>query len=463
MSFSRRHVLAGGAAALAFSGFARNVLAQEAETYTNQVPGYGPLVRDPFSVIDLPEGFQYRVISQAGQTMDDGLIVPTTADGMGCFPVRSRFGLGGNRVALVRNHELDHDETFLGAFGNGNQYADRIDPAKVYDRDPQGRALPGGTTTLIYDLDARRTVRQHLSLAGTSTNCAGGVTPWGSWLTCEETHEKAGEGVGQDHGWVFEVPASARGPVDPVPLKAMGRFDHEAACVDPLTGIVYLTEDEDDSLFYRFIPNTPGRLHEGGRLQALAIEGLAGADLRNWAGVHTWNRGDWLDVRWIDLNEVESPNADLRLRGHAAGAALFARGEGLTWGDGELYATCTSGGPSEFGQIVRLVPGRDGARDRIQLFLESGDDRVYDYGDNLTVTPWGDLLVCEDRYSEEAIHLRAITPDGRAYTVARNAYEGNGEFCGVCVSPDGSTVFLNIQKPGITLAITGPWSSLRNS
>jgi len=463
MTFSRRHVLAGGAAALAFSGFARNVLAQEAETYTNQVPGYGPLVRDPLGVIDLPEGFQYRVISQAGQTMDDGLIVPTTADGMGCFPVRSRFGLGGNRVALVRNHELDHDETYLGAFGNGNQYADRIDPAKVYDRDPQGRALPGGTTTLIYDLDERRTVRQHLSLAGTSTNCAGGVTPWGSWLTCEETHERAGEGVGQDHGWVFEVPASARGPVDPVPLRAMGRFDHEAACVDPLTGVVYLTEDEDDSLFYRFIPNTPGRLHEGGRLQALAIEGAAGADLRNWAGVQTWSRGDWLDVRWIDLDDVESPNADLRLRGHAAGAALFARGEGLTWGEGELYATCTSGGPSQFGQIVRLVPGRDGARDRIQLFLESGDDRVYDYGDNLTVTPWGDLLVCEDRYSEEAIHLRGITPDGRAYTVARNAYEGNGEFCGVCVSPDASTVFLNIQKPGITLAITGPWSSLRNS
>lgn len=463
MTFSRRGVLAGGATALAFSGFARNVLAQEPESYRNEVVGYGPLVRDPLGVIDLPHGFQYRVVSQAGQTMDDGLIVPHTADGMGCFAVRSRFGLGGNRVALVRNHELDHDDAHLGAFGAGNQLADRIDPDKVYDRDRHGRPLAGGTTTIIYDLDDRRTVRQHLSLAGTSTNCAGGITPWGTWLTCEETHERAGEGVGRDHGWVFEVPASARGPAEPLPLRAMGRFDHEAACVDPLTGIVYLTEDEDDSLFYRFLPHQPGRLLAGGRLQALAIEGAPGADLRNWAGVQTWDRGDWLDVRWIDLDNVESPDADLRMRGHAAGAALFARGEGLTWGDGQLYATCTSGGAAGFGQIVRLAPGRGGARDRLQLFLESGDDRVYDYGDNLTVSPWGDLLVCEDRYSEERIHLRAITPDGRAYTVARNAYEGNGEFCGVCVSPDASTVFVNIQKPGITLAITGPWSSSTSS
>ena len=463
MSLSRRHVLAGGAAALAFSGFARNVLGQETETYRNEVPGYGPLVRDPLGVIDLPQGFEYRILSQAGQTMDDGLLVPHTADGMGCIPLRNRFGFGSNRVALICNHELDKDDDTVTAFGAGHHLQGGLDPAKVYDRDDLGRVIGGGTTTLIYDMDDRRIVRRHLSLAGTSTNCAGGVTPWGSWLTCEETSIKAGEGVGRDHGWVFEVPASERGLVTPVPLTAMGRFDHEAACVDPLTGVVYLTEDEDDSLFYRFIPNTPGRLHEGGRLQAMMIEGAPGADLRNWNGAVTWNGGDWLDVRWIDLDEVESPNADLRLRGHAAGAALFARGEGLTWGDGELYFTCTSGGPSQFGQIVRLAVGRDGSADRVQLFLESGDDRVYDYGDNLTVTPWGDLLVCEDRYTEEAIHLRGITPDGRAYTVARNAFEGNGEFCGACVSPDGSTVFLNIQKPGITLAITGPWSSLRNS
>lgn len=458
MTFSRRKVLAGGAAALAFSGFARTALAQAGQDYLNQIPGYGPLTADPNGLLELPEGFSYRIIGRVGDAMDDGLVVPGLFDGMGCFPGE------GSQVILVRNHELKMRHRDVGPAGPGQHLADRIDPAKVYDTYSDGALLGGGTTTVVYDLAEQRVVRQHLSLTGTSTNCAGGVTPWGSWLTCEETSYRAGEGVNKDHGWVFEVPASATGPVDPVPLKAMGRFDHEAACVDPVTGIVYLTEDEDDSLLYRFIPNTPGQLADGGRLQALAIEGAPQADTRNWNGAVLWRMGDWLDVRWIDLEDVEAPDSDLRLRGHAAGAALFARGEGLTWGEGEAYVTCTSGGVIGKGQIMRLVAGRDGAPDRIQLFLESADDRVYDYGDNLTVAPWGHLLVCEDRDDDGAIcHLRGVTPEGQVYAIARNIHPERGEFCGVCVSPDGSTVFVNIQDPDFTLAITGPWSSLRNS
>lgn len=460
MSFSRRHLLAGGATALAFSGFARNVLAQQAgaDTYRNEIEGYGPLITDPLGICDLPEGFSYRVVSQFGETMSDGLLSPGQYDGMGCFPVEGH----PTRVALVRNHELDKDDLTNSAFGAGHHLAGRVEAAKVYDRDDLDRPLAGGTTTVIYDLAEGRTLSQHLSLAGTSTNCAGGATPWGSWLTCEETTIKAGQGVQQDHGWVFEVPSSATGLVDPVPLRAMGRFDHEAACVDPETGVVYLTEDEDDSLLYRFIPNTPGRLAEGGRLQALAIVDEPSADLRNWNGRISWARGDWKTIRWIDLEDVESPNGDLRRRGHAAGGALFARGEGLAWAEGDFFFTCTSGGASEFGQIMRVRVGRDGTEDRIELFLESGDDMIYDYGDNLIAAPWGHLLVCEDRYSDEKNHLRGVTPDGEVYTIARNMYEGNAEFCGVCVSPDGSTVFINIQN-GLTLAITGPWSSLQNS
>ena len=290
------------------------------------------------------------------------------------------------------------------------------------------------------------------------------MRPWRSWLTCEETEVRAGEGVHRDHGWIFEVPAEAEGLVDPVPLTAMGRFSHEAACVDPQTGHVYLTEDEDNSLIYRFVPTTPGRLAEGGRLQALAIEAAPGADTRNWNGAVLWRMGDWLEARWVDLDQVDSPNNDLRLRGHAAGAALFARGEGIAWGDGEAYFTCTSGGANQSGQIMRLVPGRDGAADRIQLFFESSDEQVYDYGDNLIVTPWGHLLVCEDRYSDaERIHLKGVAPNGQVYTVASNGHSANGEFAGVCVSPDGSTVFVNVMEPGYTLAITGPWNSLQSS
>ena len=343
MRLPRRDLLTGSAAALAFSGLARHAMAQTApaeETYRNEVAGYGPLLRDPNRLLDLPEGFTYQVISQSGDTMDDGLFVPGQPDGMGCFD------LGGGRVALVRNHELKGSSALhrnLGPGGFNQERIGRLDPARGYDTYKDGRALPGGTTTLVYDLESGRTVSQHLSLAGTSTNCCGGVTPWGSWLTCEETEETPENAdVTRPHGFVFEVPASAEGLVDPVPLKAMGRFDHEAVCVDPRSGIVYLTEDKNDGLFYRFLPNRPGRLAEGGRLQAMALRDAPGGDTRNQDNV-TWAVGDWREVVWIDLEDVESPDADLRHRGHAAGAGLVPRGEGLVWGGGRLYLAPTPG------------------------------------------------------------------------------------------------------------------------
>ena len=467
MRLPRRDLLTGSAAALAFSGLARHAMAQTApaeETYRNEVAGYGPLLRDPNRLLDLPEGFTYQVISQSGDTMDDGLFVPGQPDGMGCFD------LGGGRVALVRNHELKGSSALhrnLGPGGFNQERIGRLDPARGYDTYKDGRALPGGTTTLVYDLESGRTVSQHLSLAGTSTNCCGGVTPWGSWLTCEETEETPENAdVTRPHGFVFEVPASAEGLVDPVPLKAMGRFDHEAVCVDPRSGIVYLTEDKNDGLFYRFLPNRPGRLAEGGRLQAMALRNVPGGDTRNQDGV-AWAVGDWREVVWIDLEDVESPNADLRHRGHAAGAALVARGEGVVWGEGELYLTATSGGPLRRGQILRYVPSPDEGRPdetpgRLQLFLESADEQVFNMGDNLAVAPWGHLIVCEDNYSREIRnHLKGVTPDGRVYAIARNVFTGNGEFAGACFSPDGQVLFVNIMYPGVTFAIRGPWTAAR--
>ena len=241
----------------------------------------------------------------------------------------------------------------------------------------------------------------------------------------------------------------------------MGRFEHEAVCVDPRTGIVYLTEDKNDGLFYRFIPNTPGKLAEGGRLQALAIKGVAGADTRNQDD-RLWNVGDWREISWIDMDDVEAPNDDLRQRGHAAGAALVARGEGLWWGKDEFYMTATSGGPIRRGQVMRVQPGLNGAADRIQLFVESTDEKTLNMGDNITVAPWGDLIVCEDNYSSTIRnHLKGVTPDGQVYTIARNVFTGNSEFAGACFSPDGEVLFVNIMYPGMTLAIRGPWTSVR--
>lgn len=431
----------------------------------NEVFGYGPMRPDPDGLLDLPEGFSYRVLSRAGRRMDDGLVTPDKFDGMGCFPVDE------DRVALVRNHELEPDESDLGAFSRSD-LDDSFDWGRIYGRLEDARPLPGGTSTVIYNLRTGQTERQHLSLAGTHNNCAGGVTPWGSWLSCEETTDGVAQGLAQDHGWVFEVPANARGAAEPLPIRAMGRFRHEAVCIDPRTGVAYLTEDVADSLFYRYLPNDRRNLHRGGRLQALVLVDADRGDTRNWHGRY-WAQGERRAVRWIDMGHVDSPDGDLNLRGHEAGAALFARGEGLHWAGDHLYFTCTSGGPAECGQIMRYDPspfeGQAGEADepgQLTLFVESGDRAVLDYVDNITVAPNGHVIGCEDK-QVGVQHVKGMTPDGRVYAIARNALDldepdgSNTEFAGACWSPEGRVLFVNLYSPGATLAITGPWEAFK--
>jgi secreted PhoX family phosphatase len=457
MMLSRRSFSSGMLASSAFAILSGPARAMARESYRNEARGYGPLLRDPNGVLDLPAGFSYRVISFAGQRMDDGLLVPDNADGMGCF------GLGGSKVALVRNHELKPDDRAGSPTGGLAALEPLLAGKPAFGRDAEGRILPGGTTTILYDLATGRTERQHLSLAGTAVNCAGGVTPWGSWLTCEETVLGKRDGLTQDHGWVFDVPAAASRAVTPVPLVGLGRFRHEAAAIDPRTGIAYLTEDRDDSLFYRFLPAQKKDLTKGGRLQALGLRNFPeGADTRNWVAP-VFTEGAWEDARWIDLDGVDNPYDDLRLRGHAKGAAIFARGEGIHFGDHELYFTCTSGGAKRIGQVMRYVPGpQEGepgesrSPGRLQLFVESAASELLDYGDNLTIAPWGHVIVCEDRAGNPMEnYLRGITPEGKLYTIAR--HPGATELAGACFSPDGSTLFLNLYSPGRTMAITGPW------
>nr|WP_246505757.1 alkaline phosphatase PhoX [Coralloluteibacterium stylophorae] len=416
--------------------------------------GYGPLRRDPAGVLDLPDGFDYRVVSRVGERMQDGFVVPDNFDGMGSFALDAR------RVLLVRNHELRVAQHEVGALA-GRRGA-RV---ASFDHDGEGRPLPGGTTNLVYDTRTGEIESQHLTLLGTIRNCAGGTTPWGSWLSCEEDVTRAGEGVDRDHGWVFEVPATATGPVEPRPLKDMGRFNHEAAAVDPRSGIVYLTEDRDDSLFYRFLPAARGELARGGRLQALALATReVPADARNWSG-RPWDIGAWHETRWIDLDEVESPADDLRLRGHAAGAVRFARGEGIHYGDGEFFFCCTSGGAAGYGQVMRYRPspveGHPGEKDapgRVQVFVESADADMFNFGDNLTVAPNGHLVVCEDQYTEVVVNrLIGVTPDGSTYPLG--FLHAQTELAGACFSPDGGTLFVNLYSPGRTLAIRGPWTT----
>ncbi|MFZ5720044.1 MAG: alkaline phosphatase PhoX [Pseudomonadota bacterium] len=474
MTLSRRRLLAAAATGVAFTGLARFAGAQTAVPGPlDEVAGYGPLKSDPAGFFDLPEGFSYTAFSKAGEPMSDGLVTPHKADGMGCFP------LDADRVLLVRNHELKVSDLDYGAFGKGQALAGPAHAALAYDRNQDGRILTGGTTTLVYDLKARRLERSHLSLTGTAVNCAGGATPWGSWLTCEEIVRSAGAGpdgqtIGKSHGWAFEVPSRAEGLVAPVPLTGLGRFKHEAACIDPRTGIVYETEDEGDGrgLFYRFLPNDRRNLAAGGRLQALGFKD--GNDSRNWQEA-SWRPGDWREAVWIDLEGVDNPDYDLRDRGHAAGAAWFARGEGIHFGDGEIFFTCTSGGPRRLGQILRYVPSRfegdpreKDEPGRLQLFLEPTDPRVMNMCDNLTVAPWGHLIVCEDKVELRGVNrLKGVTPEGKTYTLGALVRGGSAgpmpttELAGACFSPDGTTLFVNAYWPGATLAITGPWSRFR--
>lgn len=427
---------------------------------------FGSLVADRKRVLDLPEGFSYSVVARAGEEMSDGLLVPALADGMAAFPGEN------NRINLVCNHENEAFERQNSPFGRDLERLDRIDKDYIYDFGGGRTPGNGGTTTIIYDPASRQKEDQFLSLAGTELNCAGGPTPWGSWLSCEETFSDPGAASASSwpysavlrderHGYVFEVPAGAKGLAKPVALRDMGRFEHEAAAVDPASGVVFLTEDRHRSLFYRYIPNVPGSLHEGGKLQALAIASEEQFDTRNWIESDAMPANVWMDTRWVDIDDVDGDANDLRLRGYENGAARFARGEGLCYADGSVFFTCTIGGPQRLGQVFEYrMSASEGSGDernepgQLRLLAQAEHDSILRNADNLTMSPWGDLIICED--TADHCGLVGIRPDGSKYMLADNPYT-TSELAGVCFAPDGKTLFVNIQEPGATLAIIGPF------
>ena len=422
--------------------------------------GYGPLVQDPEGIMALPRGFSYQVISRAGDRMSDGLLVPGKPDGMAAFA-----GTNG-RTIIVRNHELSQEMRDLSAFGPDGSLLSLINPALLYDKGQNAYPCLGGTTTLVYDTRTQRLEKEFLSLAGTLRNCAGGPTPWQSWLSCEEAVDCASTIRDYHHGYVFEVPASETpGAVRPRPIKAMGRFHHEAVAVDPEGRVVYLTEDRMDGLLYRFLPHVPGDLHQGGRLQALSIADSPSRDTRNWPHLDEpiFPKAQPQAVRWLDLQDIDPEDDDLRYRGYVGGAARFARGEGIWYAADGVYVACTNGGAKAQGQIFRYRPspyeglpeeGREPGT--LELYLEPNKTRLLQNCDNLTMSPGGDLILCEDRHDARLV---GVTPAGDFYVLAENTGYPS-EFAGATFSPDGSTLFVNIQHAGLTLAITGPWSHM---
>lgn len=443
-----------GAVSLGFLGL--NKFAYAASHFSSNEVGYGPLVKDPQGMLNLPKGFSYKIISKMGTPMHDGFLIPGKADGMATFADKK------GKVILIRNHEMNPEDPEEGPFGKQNELLAKIDPKMVYDFGMGKQPCLGGTTTLIFNEETQTVENEYLSLVGTVRNCAGGPTPWGSWISCEETNLKKGESREKDHGYNFEVPASTKIQLaEPIPLIAMGRMNHEAVAVDPKSGIVYQTEDQHDGLIYRFIPHTPGKLIKGGKLQILAIKDQKSRDTRNWdAKYETFPAKQKFEVEWLDIDHVESPEDDLRLRGFEKGAARFARGEGMWYGNNEIYFACTNGGKNKKGQIFRYVPSAlEGTPEEknqpgtLELFVEPNDLDLLQNCDNLTVAPWADVITCEDRSHPNIV---GISPEGKFYKLAENiGFES--EFAGGVFSPSGKTFFVNIQHAGLTFAITGPW------
>jgi uncharacterized protein len=424
-----------------------------------------------FPLIQLPDGFRYCSYSWTGDLMSDGVACPNRHDGMAVIdawhgkddnpvcdddlqddldrgrnthrwgddrrPEGDRRDLS-NRLVLVRNHER----------AGGTPYTENR--AITYATDAKG-----GTTNLVFDAKRGAWLDSWSSLAGTWRNCAGAVTPWGTWITCEEI------GNLPNHGWNFEV-GSLKG--NPKPLKDMGRFSHEAGMVDPRTGYVYQTEDSRNAGFYKFVPYGKGKL-SAGELYMLRVKNSPNLDLAAYhAPGTTW------DVEWVRIDDREALVKSVFTQGSSRGGARFARLEGAWWGDRTGYFLSTSGGSIGEGQVFEYDPQREA----LTLIYDAPDARTLDNPDNITVSPRGGLLLCEDAVGNgftEAVRLVGLTLDGRVFTFAQNNivlstdynarvragdYRRN-EWAGACYSPDGKWLFVNIQKPGVTFAITGPW------
>lgn len=440
------------------SGFAEtgDILKLKAEGYGKLIPAATKNTGE--TLLALPRGFEYNLISKTQTPMTDGTPTPAAPDGMWTFKVR-------NELRLVRNHEV----------ANGSLPRENSAISKVNAYDPDAG---GGTSTFVFDPKQQKITRDFVSLSGTLINCAGGPTPWGSWISCEETTlgptvrtsstgRKTG-GFKMPHGYCFEVPASANGPVPPVPLKAMGRFVHEAVATDPKTGIVYLTEDYNPSGFYRFLPNRNRRLSEGGTLQMLAVKAKDTYDTRSGQTM-----GTRLETNWLTIADPDPASADLdpsAVFKQAKGGALFNRLEGCCIDPmGRVYFTSTSGGNAKGGQIWRFAPtGKDSGR--LTLLFEAPDRSVLDMPDNICLRPKSDLLfVCEDSdYVGEGgtaeNFIRILTPQGKLGDFAKNIIPGSerAEFAGSVFSPDGKVMFVNIMGPGWTFAIWGDWSKFRS-
>jgi len=461
-----------------FAGFlARPALAE----LKAQSAVLGPIadLRDGKVRLWLPEGFLYRSFhdTEFPVVLDDGTRLPGRHDGM------AAFGLShSDNVVLIRNHEIN---------GPGAPFG----PVTPYDSMARG----GATTVEVTKFG--EVVNARTSLNGTQMNCSGGPMPWGAWISCEETIN--GPDVGPDftgvsnvpltkpHGFIFEVPVGAAATGQPI--TRAGRFAHESVAFDPRDGTLYLTEDNFafPSGFYRYQPEDnpmrTGHIGNDGRLQMLRVNGVSNANL---AGDQV--AGTEYDVDWVDIDDPAptfpytpgqtAPTTNDQAivyvgnQGRSQGAAYFSRLEGSAYDNGVVYFTSTQGGgPADtFPQTVTGFGKGNGQvwayypqREVLKVLFQSPGAAVLDFPDNVTTSKNGTLVLCEDSTGDN--FLRGLTKHGDLFDIGLNRLVSQttglprfgDEFAGSTFSPDGDTLFVNIQaSAGMTFAIWGPWQKI---
>jgi uncharacterized protein len=429
VKLTRRYALVGGAAVALGAALPL--------WFRSRRQGRAPSLPASRDIDDLlvREGFSVQVLDRTGDLMSDGFRVPGAPDGMAAFDG------GDGTIVLMRNHELIGQRA-LSARPDG-------DPPEV----AYSQTKFGAVTRLVLSNGVSAAdvsvLSSNLALTGTANNCAGGASPWG-WLTCEEYSDEL------EHGYVFACDHRKSELAAPVKIPAYGRLRHEAVGIDPQTFDAYLSEDRYDGCLYRFVARSKETPFEG-QLQAMALDVPSASQLAP---------GERAAVRWVDVDGADVRSDDLRARAVRAGAATIARGEGvfaeLRDGRTRVLVVATVGGRRGRGQVLELTPTRDGGT--LTCLVEAPGGDALDMPDNVCVAPSGHVFLAEDGPSQNGVVVAC--PSGALVPLLVNTGEGEiagvTHFSGLPGSPPhgDDKLFLNLQQRGLTLVVSGPFSSL---